>query len=43
MKSTEIAAANDTFRKSILREKRPDGKAVMTPGILAAAISVDFI
>ena len=35
MKSTEIAAANDTFRKSILREKRPDGKAVMTPGIQA--------
>ena len=35
MKSTEIATANDTFRKSILRGKRTDGKAVMTSGIQA--------
>ena len=35
MKSTEIATANDTFRKSILRGKRKDGKAVMTSGIQA--------
>ena len=33
--TASVQQLNDTFRKSILRGKRPDGKAVMTKGIQA--------
>lgn len=33
--SNEIAAQNDTFRKSVLRGQRDDGKAIMTRGVAA--------
>ena len=33
--TASVQQLNDTFRKSILREKRLDGKAVMTKGIQA--------
>lgn len=31
----EIAAQNDTFRKSVLRGRRDDGKAIMTQSVAA--------
>ena len=31
--TASVQQLNDTFRKSILRGKRPDGKAVMTQGV----------
>ena len=37
MKSTEIATANDTFRKAVLRGQQDNGKAVMTQGIASLA------
>ena len=33
--TASVQQLNDTFRKSILRGKRPDGKAVMTQGVKA--------